>query len=81
MTPMPNCLAQLADNKFRNTTAPLQKNILAFYADPAAPIETKKDPERWQKVQTDIDALRAFAPDPSSPQSQVAGKQVAGAEQ
>jgi hypothetical protein len=73
-------LAQLADDKFRNTTAPLQKNILAFYADPAAPIETKKDPERWQKVRADIDALRAFAPNLSSPESQVAAKQSAGGE-
>ncbi len=71
-------LSQLADDKFQNTAAPLQKNILAFYADPTAPIETKKNPERWQKVQTNIDALRAFAPNPSSPQSQVAGKQGVG---
>jgi len=70
-------VTQLADGKFRNTTAPLQKNILAFYADPAAQIQTKKDPERWQKVQANIDALRAFAPNPSaSPRrpSQIAGK-------
>jgi Zinc dependent phospholipase C len=71
-------LAQLAEDKFQNTTAPLQKNILAFYADPSAPIETKKNPERWQKVKTDIDALRVFAPNLSSPQSQVAAKQSAG---
>jgi hypothetical protein len=71
-------LAQLADDKFRNITPPLQQNILAFYADPAAPIETKKDPVRWQKVQTNIDALRAFAPDPSAPsqpKSQAARKE------
>lgn len=55
-------LSHLADHKFGNTTAPLQRNILIFYADPAADIETKKDPERWQKVQTDIEALRAFTP-------------------
>jgi Zinc dependent phospholipase C len=73
-------LSQLAYDKFQNTAAPLQKNILAFYADPTAPIETKKDPERWQKVQTNIDALRAFAPSPPAPQSQVVGKQSAGGE-
>jgi hypothetical protein len=62
-------LAQLAGDKFRNTTTPLQTNILAFYADPSAPIETKKDPERWQKVRANIDELRAFAPSPSTPGS------------
>jgi hypothetical protein len=59
-------LAHLADRKFDNTTALLQKDILAFYANPVAPIGTKKDPARWQKVQTNIDALRAFAPNPSA---------------
>jgi hypothetical protein len=60
-------LSQLADEKFESITAPLQKNILAFYSNPVAPIETKKDPARWQKVQTDIDELKAFAPNPSGP--------------
>jgi hypothetical protein len=67
-----NLLSRLATRKFDNTPAPLQNNILAFYADPTAPIETKKDPARWQKVQTNIDALKAFATPalPAPPQSQ-----------
>ena len=58
-------LSQLANKKFDETTVALQKNILAFYSDPAAPMETKKDPAKWQKVQGDLDQLKAFAPDPN----------------
>jgi hypothetical protein len=60
-------LSQLADKKFEATTAALQKNVLGFYSDPAAQIETKKDPDKWKKVQTNLDALKAFAPSPVPP--------------
>jgi hypothetical protein len=60
-------LSQLADKKFDQTTVDLQKNILAFYADPSAPIETRKDPARWQAVQKNIDQLTAFTPAPPAP--------------
>ena len=67
-------LSHLADKKFDVTTVALQKNILGFYADPAAPIDTKKDPGKWQKVQTNLDSLKTFTPNPAqqpspSPQS------------
>jgi len=51
------------------TTAALQKNILGFYANPSAPIETRKDPGKWQKVQTNLDALKTFAPNPALPKT------------
>ena len=60
-------LSHIADKKFDVTTADLQKNILGFYANPAAPIDTKKDPGKWQKVQTNLDALKTFTPNPAQP--------------
>jgi len=60
-------LSQLADKKFDATTAALQKNILGFYSDSAAPIKAKKDPGKWQKVQANLDALKTLAPGPAQP--------------
>lgn len=60
-------LSTIADKKFQVTTAALQKNILGFYSNPAAPIDTKKDPGKWQKVQTNLDALKTFTPNPAQP--------------
>jgi hypothetical protein len=62
-------LSHIAAKKFEVTTDALQKNILGFYANPTAPIETKKDPGKWQKVQTNLDALRTFTPNPVQPNS------------
>jgi hypothetical protein len=39
--------------------AGLRQNILAFYGDPAAPIETRRHPRQWQRVQQELDRLRA----------------------
>jgi hypothetical protein len=36
----------------------LRQNILAFYSDPNAPIETKKHPGRWKKVEQELVVLR-----------------------
>ncbi len=60
-------LSQLADKKFDATTVPLQKNILSFYASASAPNDSKKDPGKWQKVQTNLDALKNFTPGPVQP--------------
>jgi hypothetical protein len=60
-------LSQLADKKFEATTIPLQKNILDFYANAVAPNETKKDPGKWQKVQSNLEALKTLTPDPTLP--------------
>ena len=60
-------LSQLVEKKFDVTTVALQKNILGFYANASAPNETKKDPGKWQKVQSNLDALRTFTPNPALP--------------
>lgn len=60
-------LSQLADKKFDATKAPLQKNILGFYANASAPNETKKDPGKWEKVQANLEALKSFTPGPAQP--------------
>jgi hypothetical protein len=65
-------LSHLADKKFDVTTAALQKNILGFYANPSAPIETKKDSGKWQKVQTNLEALKTFTPSPGRPDAPAA---------
>jgi hypothetical protein len=38
--------------------AELRQNILDFYADPDAPIYTKKDPEAWKRVQLELQSLK-----------------------
>ena len=38
----------------------LKTDVLAYYADPAAPIATKKDPRRWAEVQTELPILAAM---------------------
>jgi hypothetical protein len=57
-------LAQLSDKKFDSTTPELRANILDFYSDLSAPIETKKDTVRWQSVLTSLGQLRLAAPAP-----------------
>src|SRR6202521_3026712 len=58
-------LAQLSERKFDGASPELRNNILNFYSDLSAPIETKKDPARWQSVLTDLDQLRSVAPVPT----------------
>jgi hypothetical protein len=60
-------LSQLADKKFDVTTVALQKNVLDFYANASASNETKKDPGKWQKVQSNLEALKTFTPNPAQP--------------
>ena len=44
----------------------IRDNLLKFYADPNAPIATKKKPKEWQKLQKELEALKqsAVAPPP-----------------
>jgi len=58
-------LAQLSERKFNLTSPELRDNILQFYSDPTAAIETKKDQVRWQAVLTELDQLKAVAPAPT----------------
>ena len=57
-------LSQLTARKFDRTSAELRDNILNFYADLSAPIETKKDATRWQSVLADLDQLKVVTPAP-----------------
>jgi hypothetical protein len=52
-------LVQLTDRKFDLTSENLRENILEFYSDLSAPIETKKHEGRWQKVLTSLGELKS----------------------
>jgi zinc dependent phospholipase C len=52
-------LAQLSKRKFDLTSPELRDNILQFYSDSSATIETKKDSVRWRGVLTSLDELGA----------------------
>jgi len=55
-------LGQLADKKFNMTSSDLRDNILNFYSDLAAPIETKKNKKRWQGTLTSLNQLKLVTP-------------------
>jgi hypothetical protein len=58
-------LSQLSDRKFDLTSPELRDNILQFYSDPSAAIETKKDQARWQNVLTELIQLKSLTPAPT----------------
>jgi hypothetical protein len=58
-------LSQLSDRKFDLTSPELRDNILQFYSDPSAAIETRKDQTRWQNVLTELIQLKSLAPAPT----------------
>src|SRR4029077_11360572 len=55
-------LGQLAERKFDLTSADLRDDILHFYSDLSAPIETKKDNVHWQSVLSSLDQLQLVTP-------------------
>jgi hypothetical protein len=57
-------LGQLAERKFELTSPDLRDNILKFYSDLSASIETKKDNARWQSVLSSLDQLKLVTPAP-----------------
>src|SRR6266849_3465570 len=57
-------LGQLSGQKFDRTTPELRDNILGFYSDLSASIETKKDQEDWREVLAELDQLKAMTPTP-----------------
>jgi hypothetical protein len=57
-------LDQLAEHNFDRINPELRANILAFYADPSAPIATKKKSAAWAKTEDELQKLRAL-PNPS----------------
>jgi hypothetical protein len=54
-------LTKLSASKFDETSPLLRQNILDFYADLSLPIETRKNPARWQEVLTDLSQLKSAA--------------------
>ena len=57
-------LAQLSERKFAGISPELRANILDFYSDLSARIETKKDQNDWKKVLTELDQLKSMTPVP-----------------
>ena len=55
-------LTHLAEKNFAKATPELRDNILHFYANPSAPLKTKQDQEKWQRVQQALDQLKTAAP-------------------
>jgi hypothetical protein len=58
-------LAKLSERKFDLTTTDLRDDILQFYSDLSAPINTKKDTARWQSVLASLDQLKSVTPVPA----------------
>jgi Zinc dependent phospholipase C len=58
-------LGQVAERKFDLTSPELRDNILEFYSDLLAPIDTKKDDDDWQKVLSSLDQLKLMTPLPT----------------
>jgi hypothetical protein len=56
--------AKLLDEITRSATpdipATLKQNLLDYYADPSAPITTKKDSKKWERVQTGLALLQSM---------------------
>jgi len=51
-------LDELAQSNFAGLTAAVRGDVLSYYRDPNAPIDTKKHPKDWQRVLTELDELR-----------------------
>jgi hypothetical protein len=58
-------LSQLSERKFNLTTPELRDNILSFYSDLLAPIETKRNRDDWKGVLSGLDQLKAMTPIPT----------------
>jgi len=59
-------LARLSTRNFNLTSPQLRVDILAYYSDLSLPIETRKDPARWERVLTELTQLKAAVPLPVS---------------
>jgi hypothetical protein len=50
-------LAEITKNPDNVVPFQLKHDLIAYYADPQSPIETKKDPEKWAAVQANLKTL------------------------
>jgi hypothetical protein len=55
-------LARLSERKFDLVSPELRANVLDFYSDLSAPIETKKDQDDWRSVLSELGQLRSMTP-------------------
>jgi len=55
-------LDQLSKSNFQQITPELRQNILTFYADPNAPLATKRNAEAWSKTRDQLSRLKNSAP-------------------
>jgi hypothetical protein len=55
-------VTQLAEKKFAQASPGLRDNILGFYSDHAADVNTKKDEGQWHKVLAALDQLKSAPP-------------------
>ncbi|HTE87472.1 MAG TPA: hypothetical protein VK639_00805, partial [Terriglobales bacterium] len=60
-------LTKLSEQKFNGVTPDLRDNILHFYSDLSAPINTKKDKVKWQKVLSSLEELKGVTPTSTPP--------------
>ncbi len=51
-------LRELTANPHKVVSSGLKEDVLAYYSDPDAPITTKKNAKAWQRVQSNLMALR-----------------------
>ena len=58
-------LVKLSKANFGQATPELRRNILNFYSDLSLPIDTKKEPKRWQEVLAALDQLKSPASEPA----------------
>jgi hypothetical protein len=60
-------LEQQKDHPEQIIPTGLKENVLTYYANPDAPITTRKDPRKWAKVQEELVALKTIKDTPNPP--------------
>ncbi|MBZ5682791.1 MAG: zinc dependent phospholipase C family protein [Acidobacteriia bacterium] len=68
---------QLAGHNFERVSAELRQNILDFYSDTSAPLATKRNPAEWQRIQDELQRLKAVSV-PQKPAVEVSGAEGSG---
>jgi hypothetical protein len=53
-----------AKNNAGSLDPAIRGNLLQFYADPSAPVTTRKNGKAWRQLQNELDTLRSTAPQP-----------------
>jgi hypothetical protein len=65
-------LGMLADEKFASALPEVREELLHFFSDPDAPYATKRDVKAWDKVQAQLEQLKAAPPAEVLPSTQPA---------